>query len=154
MVRSLNRRLSRADRWVALNVVELNSACASRRLTTNLGVGRSNRSGRAIYLIQKALVSKEAKNDPRLKVRFSLGFSLGKFRTRLRRFCVVVEVVLCPAHLGRLEALDSVHLLLPRRLPSRTPFPRSVLVLSRLKQGFDSPRERQFQAVRYKKRER
>src|SRR5215831_9692648 len=47
MLRSLNRRLSRTDEWVALNVVELNSACASRRLTTNLGVGRSNRSGRA-----------------------------------------------------------------------------------------------------------
>jgi DNA recombination protein RmuC len=32
MLRSLIRRPSRADRWVALNVVELNSACASRRL--------------------------------------------------------------------------------------------------------------------------
>lgn len=27
MLKSLNRRLSRADWWVALNVVELNSAC-------------------------------------------------------------------------------------------------------------------------------
>src|SRR6516164_6032665 len=51
MLRSLNRRLSRTDEWVALNVVELNSACASRRLTTNLGVGRSNRSGRASNLL-------------------------------------------------------------------------------------------------------
>src|SRR6201998_449758 len=89
-------------------------------------------SGRSSF--KKHWFPKKPKNDPRLKIRFSLGFSLGKFRTRLRRFCVVVEVVLCPAHLGRLEALDSVHLLLPRRLPSRTPFPRSVLVLSSLQQ--------------------
>src|SRR5690242_12663213 len=47
MLRSLNRRLSRADGWGALSVVELNFACASRRLTTNLRGGRSNRSGRA-----------------------------------------------------------------------------------------------------------
>ena len=37
-------------RWVAPNVVELNSACVSRRQTTNLRVGRSNRSGRAIKI--------------------------------------------------------------------------------------------------------
>jgi hypothetical protein len=30
MLGSLNRRLSRADRWIALSVVEHNSACASR----------------------------------------------------------------------------------------------------------------------------
>jgi hypothetical protein len=42
MLRSLNRRLSRADKWVALNVIELSSACANRRLTGRLGVGGSN----------------------------------------------------------------------------------------------------------------
>src|SRR5215472_10683111 len=50
MLRSLNRGLSRANRWGAPNVVKLNSACASRQQTTNLGVGRSNRSGRATSL--------------------------------------------------------------------------------------------------------
>jgi hypothetical protein len=45
MLRSLNRRLSRADRWVALNVIELNSACVSRRLTRNLGSGVRISSG-------------------------------------------------------------------------------------------------------------
>jgi hypothetical protein len=71
----LNRRLSRADRWVALNVVELNSACASRRLTTNLGVGRSNRSGRASYLLHKSPILKNDPSGPRLKILFSLGFN-------------------------------------------------------------------------------
>jgi hypothetical protein len=45
--------------------------------TTNLRVGRSNRSGRAIYLIQFSPISRAARNGPRLKSLFSLGFSLG-----------------------------------------------------------------------------
>ena len=47
--------------------------------TTNLRVGRSNRSGRAIYLIHISSISRAVRNGRRLKFAFSLGFSLGKF---------------------------------------------------------------------------
>jgi hypothetical protein len=50
--------------------------------TTNLRVGRSNRSGRAIYLIQFSPISRAARNGPRPKSPFSLGFSLGKILSR------------------------------------------------------------------------
>jgi hypothetical protein len=51
--------------------------------TTNLGVGRSNRSGRAIYHIETQSVSRSARISPRLKFPFSLGFNLGKFPKHL-----------------------------------------------------------------------
>jgi hypothetical protein len=54
-----------------------NFGCTCAPQTTNLRVGRSNRSGRAIYLIQFSPISRAAGNGPRLKSLFSLGFSLG-----------------------------------------------------------------------------
>jgi hypothetical protein len=61
--------------------------------TTNLGVGRSNRSGRASYLFHKSPILKNDPNSPRLKILFSLGFSLGNFlesSIRSRAFSVRV----------------------------------------------------------------
>ena len=99
------RSRERSAQWQPLNL-----------LTTNLGVGRSNRSGRAIYLINMSSISTLAENGPRLKISFSLGFSLGKFLSRRE---------------ARLHTPKPWGTTCPRLLPTISSF--TVFVFARLK---------------------
>jgi hypothetical protein len=65
--------------------------------TTNLRVGRSNRSGRAIYLLHVSSIFRTVYDATRLKFAFSLGFSLGKFFAgKLRCFPFRIGSVTAP----------------------------------------------------------
>jgi hypothetical protein len=53
----------------------------TRSQTTNLGVRSSNLFGRAIQSVEMMSIFASPANQPRLNAAFSLGFSLGNFRS-------------------------------------------------------------------------